>query len=483
MMNVLGLSGLPVVHAGQASWQRPHSVHVKPSSRSFHDRSATVRMPNVASSASRSIAGSSPRGADLAQRDVGDRGRDVEVLAERQVAQERGDQQHVRPPQDRRTAASSAAGSPPASASPAALAMNAPGTVAVRRDLEHLGQQLGRDDPADHAQDQERVAVEREALGLRHQAPPVGPGDRRRGRSRRRRSASRVTADPQRAVERDRDDRLDQAAGDDVGRADREQHEAPEDPGVQQPGRAGRGTSASGRSRSGACPTGARPGGRSGSRCGPPRTPAGGAPSPGRRTPRRPRTAGTPGRRRGRPRRPGTPQPLAGSPAGRSARPPARAAAWSNGPDSVSSAWSSSGTTTSNDSRAPARRARHVDDQAAAADADEAARQRRERRGPSPVGAHRLGDPGDLVVEHDRGRLGRHVARGQAGAAGGHHEAVAPRPPTRSPARSPTARRARGRPDHRSARAGAARRARARTARSSASRSTRPAAAARGSCT
>ena len=62
MMNVLGLSGLPVFHAGQASWQRPHSVHVKPSSRSFHDRSATVRMPNVASSASRSIAGSSPRG-------------------------------------------------------------------------------------------------------------------------------------------------------------------------------------------------------------------------------------------------------------------------------------------------------------------------------------------------------------------------------------------------------------------------------------
>ena len=35
MMNVLGLSGLPVFQAGQASWQRPHSVQVKPSSRSF----------------------------------------------------------------------------------------------------------------------------------------------------------------------------------------------------------------------------------------------------------------------------------------------------------------------------------------------------------------------------------------------------------------------------------------------------------------
>ena len=60
MMIVLGLSGLPVSHAGQASWQRPHSVHVKPSSRSFHDRSAMVLTPNVASSASRSIAGSCP---------------------------------------------------------------------------------------------------------------------------------------------------------------------------------------------------------------------------------------------------------------------------------------------------------------------------------------------------------------------------------------------------------------------------------------
>ncbi len=65
MMNVLGLSTLPVCHAGHACWQRPHSVQVKPSSRSFHERSATVRTPNVASSASRSIAGSWPRGATL----------------------------------------------------------------------------------------------------------------------------------------------------------------------------------------------------------------------------------------------------------------------------------------------------------------------------------------------------------------------------------------------------------------------------------
>ena len=49
MIIVLGLSGLPVAHAGHASWQRPHSVHVKPSSRSFHDRSSMVLMPKRAS--------------------------------------------------------------------------------------------------------------------------------------------------------------------------------------------------------------------------------------------------------------------------------------------------------------------------------------------------------------------------------------------------------------------------------------------------
>jgi hypothetical protein len=65
MIIVLGLSGLPVFQAGHASWQRPHSVQVKPSSRSFEVRSAMVRTPNVACSSSRSTAGSWPRGASL----------------------------------------------------------------------------------------------------------------------------------------------------------------------------------------------------------------------------------------------------------------------------------------------------------------------------------------------------------------------------------------------------------------------------------
>ena len=71
MMKVLGLSGLPVFQAGQACWQRPHSVQVKPSSRSFQPRSWSVLSPNVASSSSRSIRGSSPRGASLRKKMFG----------------------------------------------------------------------------------------------------------------------------------------------------------------------------------------------------------------------------------------------------------------------------------------------------------------------------------------------------------------------------------------------------------------------------
>ena len=99
MMKCFGLSGLPVFHAGHASWQRPHSVQVKPSSRSFQPRSASVRTPNVASSASRSIARQLTARLELAEVDVEEARGDVEVLAGRQVDEERRDEDHVRPPQ------------------------------------------------------------------------------------------------------------------------------------------------------------------------------------------------------------------------------------------------------------------------------------------------------------------------------------------------------------------------------------------------
>ena len=57
MISSFGESGLPVAHAGQTSWQRPHSVHVNRSSICFRDRSFCVATPKRMSSsaASRSI--------------------------------------------------------------------------------------------------------------------------------------------------------------------------------------------------------------------------------------------------------------------------------------------------------------------------------------------------------------------------------------------------------------------------------------------
>ena len=56
-MSSFGDSGLPVFHAGQTSWHRPHSVQLNRSSSCFFDRSAAVATPNRRSSSgpSRSI--------------------------------------------------------------------------------------------------------------------------------------------------------------------------------------------------------------------------------------------------------------------------------------------------------------------------------------------------------------------------------------------------------------------------------------------
>ena len=57
MISSFGLSGLPVFHAGQTSWHRPHSVQLKRSSSCFFERSFAVATPNRMSSsaASRSM--------------------------------------------------------------------------------------------------------------------------------------------------------------------------------------------------------------------------------------------------------------------------------------------------------------------------------------------------------------------------------------------------------------------------------------------
>ncbi len=102
MISSFGESSLPVAFAGHASWQRPHSVHEKPSSTCFHVRSATVAAPKRSSSSGRSKrSGSSrPARARAPEPDV-DRGdADVQVLRVRQVDEEAEDGAEVRPDEE-----------------------------------------------------------------------------------------------------------------------------------------------------------------------------------------------------------------------------------------------------------------------------------------------------------------------------------------------------------------------------------------------
>ena len=64
MIRSFGERSLPVAHAGQTSWQRPHSVHDIVSSISFHVMSTTVPEPSrsaASSSTSKSSGSSLPR--------------------------------------------------------------------------------------------------------------------------------------------------------------------------------------------------------------------------------------------------------------------------------------------------------------------------------------------------------------------------------------------------------------------------------------
>ena len=87
MITSFGFSILPVACAGHASWQRPHSVHEKPSMTSFFVRSKIVATPNRISSSGTSKRSGSSRPARARPRHphVDRRRRDVEVLRLRQV--------------------------------------------------------------------------------------------------------------------------------------------------------------------------------------------------------------------------------------------------------------------------------------------------------------------------------------------------------------------------------------------------------------
>ncbi len=261
-------------------------------------------------------------------------------------------------------------------------------------------------------QDQQRVAVEREPGRLRDQAPEERPADRRKDDD-----GDHVLhgADggPQETVERDGDDRLDDPAGHDVGGPDGQEHEAPEDPGVHDPGprvlehlrldervpdqageprrdvreRAGTGGADRGEHPQVARHREHEERGR----------------APEHREDERVR--GDVGERLEHGRQPARP--------------------WSKGPASVSSAWSSTGSTAANDSMAPfglpGTLTTSVRPMTPTRPRDRSASGVIAR----PRRPHGLGEAGDLVVDDPRGRLRCHVARRQAGPAGGDDQVVA----------------------------------------------------------
>ena len=161
MMNVLGLSGFPVLYAGQASWQRPHSVQVKPSRTSFQPRSWSVLSPNVAVSSSRSIFGSSPRGASLRNQTftklvytwkclfVGMNSRNAARTT-------------TCAHQSATNSVSVTIGAEARERDREGVRHDRASDVAVRRRLEGQREELGRDDQGDHRQDQQPGPVERQ---------------------------------------------------------------------------------------------------------------------------------------------------------------------------------------------------------------------------------------------------------------------------------------------------------------------------------
>ena len=158
----------------------------------------------------------------------------MEVLAERQVHEERGDDEDVQPPQGTEAGFEHRRGQRAKRRREGDRNERAR-LVAIAGELEDLGEQLRRDERPDHREDHQRVAVQREPGRLRDEPPLKGPGDRREhdhrddvlhGGYRR----------PDHAAERCLQNRLDESARRDVGRPDREQDEAPEDAGVHEAG-------------------------------------------------------------------------------------------------------------------------------------------------------------------------------------------------------------------------------------------------------
>ena len=103
MIRSFGERIFPVAYAGHASWQRPHSVHEKPSSTSFRVRSKIVAAPKRSSIVGHVEAQRLEPAARARAREphVHRRRRDVQVLRVRQIREERADDDEMRPDEER----------------------------------------------------------------------------------------------------------------------------------------------------------------------------------------------------------------------------------------------------------------------------------------------------------------------------------------------------------------------------------------------
>ena len=196
-----------MANAGQASWQRPHSVHEKVSSTCFQVRSFGWPAPKRSSSSGTSGSSNLQRlepapGAGAPEPHVDRRDEDVQVLGARQVGEEGQDRQHVDPDEHplehpRRLVVGEQVRERVRHRRPRRRPL-----VQVQRDPGRVPEQQADHDRRDQGQDQVGLAemAALEALRPLDLADPAAPRSRPRARARRRRRRAARTSPDGRAT-------------------------------------------------------------------------------------------------------------------------------------------------------------------------------------------------------------------------------------------------------------------------------------------
>ena len=219
-----GASGVPAAVAGQTAVQRPHSVHEKASSTCFQlevgqrgDADETLgRSVQRGHRSGRHVSDRQrPLGAarrELAEEHVRNRGDDVEVLGQRQEAQEHQDRDAVHPPSDLADGVRRGAAEAPERRGDRRGQRREVALVAVdvlRDQAAGVVQEPADHDQQDEDEDQDSLPVRRVAVALLGAADPEQP----RG--------VEDNAPVEHVDDADDHDRLEQIAGDEERRAER----------------------------------------------------------------------------------------------------------------------------------------------------------------------------------------------------------------------------------------------------------------------